>query len=82
MLEVTGDDGEPDFLVGLGELCRWSGYSDQTILRLAKEGVVRRRARGRYLLRASIQRLLDRARERQEASPPPDLTTLDIGDWP
>lgn len=79
MVEVVGEDGGTDFLVGLGELCRWTGYSDEWIRQLAKEGVVRRRGRGRYLLRASLRGLLDRARERNQDRLLDQILTADLG---
>ncbi len=82
MVEVTGDDGQPDVLVGLRELCQWTGYSDEWILKLAREGVVRRRSRGKYLLRGSVRGLFDRAREHQQTSSLSELIALELGDFP
>ncbi len=73
MQQVKGEDGQPDFVVSLGELCRWTGYSDGRLLQLAREGVVIRQSRGRYVLRASVRNVIQRARERA-----PVLTIQDL----
>ena len=52
---LIGDNGATEFEVGLGELARWANRSDETILKLVKEGVVQRHGRGRYRLRASLK---------------------------
>ncbi|WP_331326540.1 hypothetical protein [Methylobacterium fujisawaense] len=43
-----------DFEVGLTALCLWADRSDETILKLARSGVIPRHGKGRYRLRESL----------------------------
>ncbi len=81
MVEVRGDDGQPDYEVSLSTLCSWTGYSNGRLLQLAKAGVVRRQGRNRYLLRASISGLFQRARERNQDRSLDQILTVDLGSF-
>lgn len=52
---VLGEDGKPDFEVSLTTLCTWADCSDETVLKHAREGVIRRYGKGRYRLREALQ---------------------------